>query len=523
MSVWDVPGPRERVPVASGGQAMQTSQLASAVLQDRGLRGNRFGAILAMLRAGDVATPARDWVIHPDNYGVAPSAGLYPFRVVEGVVATVPLPLPRSDGRTVGEGSGIETRGGMRIGTRGRRVHLRATLTDLETGATSTVVMEHGEPDGWLNADVALPVGCRSGNRIRIDVDARWTSDTEPARVGAVCCWWGGAQDIRGTGIVMFGDATIWIEDSFASRPTLNLRTGDLLLIDGGATPEEGWSFSWTGSAWALRTATVATWANRPLPGTLPSGAVLADGSAVVIASSGRTFRWVTLELQASAGGDISLWVPQRVFGDGSGMTLRAAVMGDESGADKASFYDALSARGMPEQNLSGDDAISSAGDHIVVTTGPVSWHISTDGVGTWFGDATRYWVYAELRGQTTGGSNGIQINCSGATGTANTHRLTFGGTGGPGLSWGFTAIAESANQLRDGGINAPDLTDPFQPVELLDEGRAVLSHAFIESLPYASARRQGTTSAVLGAGLSKAGAGAKTIHIRRFIVVQYT
>jgi hypothetical protein len=285
---WQIPTQRQRIPVAGSGQTAETSQLSAAVLQDRSLRADRFGALLAMVRAGDVQTPARDWIIDPANYGVAPSAGVYPFRVIEGVTATIPLPLPRSDGRTVGTGSGFDTRGGMRIGTRGRRVHLRVTLTDLETSATNSVVIEHGTADDWQNVDLALPLGSRSGNRIRVDVDARWTDDSEPARIGAVCCWWGGAQDIRGTGIVMFGDATVWIEDSFASRPALNLRDGDLLLIDGGATTEEGWSFRYDlGSGeWRVVMATAATWAVRPLPGsTLPSGAALDSGSRLRFAS----------------------------------------------------------------------------------------------------------------------------------------------------------------------------------------------------------------------------------------------
>jgi hypothetical protein len=297
---WDIPTQRQRIPVAGSGQTAETSQLSAAVLQDRSLRADRFGALLAMVRAGDVQTPARDWIIDPANYGVAPSAGVYPFRVIEGVTATIPLPLPRSDGRTVGTGSGFETRGGMRIGTRGRRVHLRVTLTDLETSATNSVVIEHGTADGWENVDLELPLGSRSGNRIRVDVDARWTDDSEPARIGAVCCWWGGAQDVRGTGIFMFGDATIWIEDSFVSRPTLNLRDGDLLLIDGGATTEEGWSFRYdigTGQ-WRLVMAPVATWAARPLPGTLPSGAALDSGSRLTVDTIGRrddvAFAWTT-------------------------------------------------------------------------------------------------------------------------------------------------------------------------------------------------------------------------------------
>jgi hypothetical protein len=94
-----------------------------------------------------------------------------------------------------------------------------------------------------------------------------------------------------GMEVVVLGIATVWESADFASRPTVALRVGDLLT-----TLDTGFLWEWDGSDWLLRQATVAAWANRPLPATVPSGAGLDAGSRVTVTTVGLRsdveFRW---------------------------------------------------------------------------------------------------------------------------------------------------------------------------------------------------------------------------------------
>lgn len=190
---WTIPGKTDQ-PAAATGRIVRDGDLSASVRHDRALRANRFRVFLAMVRSGfSDLSPGRAWRIDPADYGAVPAAGTFPFRVIEGAVVTAPMPLPGSDGRMVGTGA---QPGAMMVGSQGRFCELRVTLTDLETSATNSVVRDHGVSDD-ITAPVPLPVGTRSGNRIRIDVDARWTHASNPARVNAVVAWWGACTDVR--------------------------------------------------------------------------------------------------------------------------------------------------------------------------------------------------------------------------------------------------------------------------------------------------------------------------------------